>query len=192
MSGRIETEFSRLLAVSELEEEGRPFRIEAEAEEREALAQRFGLVSLERFVAEGTVMPGADRNLVRLEAHMIADVVQSCVVTLTPVADRIESLFERLYGTDVEDEFVGDVEPSGDSFLIPEEELLPEPLIDGSIDVGEAAAEQLALELNPFPRGAGAVFEGLTSDPRGASEASRGTGAFAALAALREKQDKQA
>lgn len=192
MSRPAEPEFSRPFALEALEDEGRAFRVEAEEGERKALARRFGLVSLDRLVAEGTIFPEANSGLFRLEGRLIADVVQSCVVTLAPVAARLDVPFERLYGADVENEWAGKDDSGREVLLDPEEDLLPEPLFNDSVDVGEAVAEQLALELNPFPRAAGAVFDGLTGISRDETEEVEGNKPFAALAALREKPGDQA
>ena len=89
-------EFPRLLTVEGLDDKGRVFRIEAEQGERETLARRFGLVSLERLAAEGAIFPEANSGLFRLKARLIADVVQSCVVTLAPIAGR---LVQRFHGS---------------------------------------------------------------------------------------------
>jgi hypothetical protein len=192
LSQPTEPEFSRLVAVEGLEEEGRAFRVEAEEEERKALARRFGLVVLERLVSEGAIFPEANRGLFRLEARLIADVVQSCIVTLAPVACRLDLPFERLYGTDVHNEWADKDDPGREIFLNLEEDLLPEPFSGGSVDVGEATAEQLALELNPFPRAPGADFEGYTgNDQEGLSEGKEAIGPFAALAGLKGKPGDQ-
>lgn len=68
--------------------------------------------------------------------------------------------------------------------IAPDAEDPPEPLTDGAVDAGEAIAEQLALELDPFPRAPGAVFKGFSS-PREGDD--RSGGPFAALARLRAK-----
>jgi uncharacterized metal-binding protein YceD (DUF177 family) len=185
-------EFFRLLTVEGLDDEGRAFRVEAEQGERETLARRFGLVSLERLTAEGAIFPEANSGLFRLKARLIADVVQSCVVTLAPIASRLDVAFERLYGADGENEWADKDDSGREVFLNPEEDLLPEPLLGESVDVGEAVAEQLALELIPFPRAAGAVFEGLPGGSREVSEGAEGNGPFAALAALQGKPGNQA
>lgn len=193
MSEAARPEFSRLVAVEGLEEEGRVFRVEAEEEERKALSRRFGLVALKRLVAEGAIFPEANRGLFRLEARLIADVVQTCIVTLAPVAGRLDLPFERLYGSDVHDDWAGNADSGREIFLNLEEDLLPEPFSGDFVDVGEATAEQLALELNPFPRAPGAAFEGISgNDQEGLSEGTKDNGPFAALAGLRGKLGNQA
>ena len=66
-----------------------------------------------------------------------------------------------------------------------EEDDPPEPLEGGKIDMGEAAAEHLALVLDPFPRVPGAVFETAEEGKRDEDEAV--SSPFAALARLASK-----
>ena len=187
MSRPTKSEFFRPVSVEGLEEEGRSFSIEAEADERRALSERFGLESVEHLGAEGRIYPESNRDLLRLEARLVADVVQSCVVTLAPVACRIDVTFEQLYGAGVENEWGGKDQPEREVNLTLDDDFAPEPFFGNSIDVGEVVAEHLALELNPFPRVAGAVFEGLADLSEEAAEAAKRYSPFAALAALRAK-----
>ena len=69
----------------------------------------------------------------------------------------------------------------------------PDPVEDGQIDMGEAAAEHLALAMDPFPRSAGAAF---TPPPEEPPESKRTRSEqpvekpspFAALASLGKKE----
>lgn len=126
-------------------------KISADAEERAALARRFDLLSLDRLEAEVRLQRLAG-GLVRLRAHFRADVVQACIVTLDPVASCIDEDFTLFYGP---------VEEGREIRLDGAEELV-EPLIDDTIDIGEAVAQQLSLALDPFPCAATVVPEGET------------------------------
>ena len=59
----------------------------------------------------------------------------------------------------------------------------PEPLTGGSVDIGKAVTEQLALELDPFPRAPGARFEGFVGSRRESCDDEGGP--FAGLARLK-------
>lgn len=146
-------EFSRLFPVRADRGEIQ-FEVAADAHEREALAERFGLVSVDLLVARGTITPLAGGRRARLEGRIEADVVQSCVVTLEPVPAHIEDGFELTY-----DREAGARERREVVVRMEEEEELPEPLGEEGIDVGEAAAECLGLALNPYPRAPGAEVE---------------------------------
>lgn len=170
-------EFSRPVAVETVKEEG-AFAIEATPAERENLARRLGIVSVDRLSADLRLrrQMGA---MVRLEGEFAAEVTQACVVTLAPVHSRIAAAVDRRYGpaealteTDAEDISLEDEDP-------------PEVLVGGVVDLGEAVSEQLALEIDPFPRAEGAEFPGYSSGPEPVEKAKS---PFAALEDLLKKQ----
>ena len=89
---------------------------------------------------------------VRLDGTLRARVVQSCVVTLEPVAADLEESFTLYYAEAPA--------PAARSVDLPiEDEDWPEPIVDGAIDVGEAVAQQLAVALDPYPRAPGALLD---------------------------------
>jgi len=155
-------EFSRPVALPRLGQVER-FRIAADEGERAALARRFGLLAIERFEAD--VVLRRLREGARLEASIDAEVVQECVVTLEPVRNRVRDEFSLLYGAVVPAEH---------------EDAVVEALEGDSIDVGEAAAQQLSLALDPYPRAAGVALQ----EPR--AEGPRPDHPFAALAKLKK------
>ena len=110
---------------------------------------------------------------------LAAQLTQPCVVSLKPVESRIEATFERFYGRRTEPGASAGI----DIGPLAGEEDFPEPLRAGAIDLGEAAAEQLALELDPFPRLKDAAFAGYSSG----GEPAAAEGSFAALAKLKKK-----
>lgn len=140
-------EFSRKLPVHRGVEPVQSFKIAASAAECAALAKRFDLISLDSFSAEGTLttLDGGRRALLR--GHIAAKLVQRCVVTLEPVADVIGEAFALEYADDATA-----AASAKELELDPEAPDPPDPLDGEAVDVGEAAAEQLALALNPYPR----------------------------------------
>ena len=180
MTQRPAPELSLTVPVESLEDGETVIGIEADADERTALAKRFGLLALDSLTAKVGLTP-VDGGLVRVHGALAAEVTQACVVTLEPVPTRVEASFERLYGADAPEEAGG---PIADA----DTEESPEPFTDGAVDVGEAVAEQLALELDPFPRAPGAAFDGFTSGSKSVGDDDTGNaGPFAALARLKEK-----
>lgn len=149
------TEFSRIVLVDGLGTKGRRFAVAADAGERAALAKRLEVVEIARLDVAGESASVRGGTVVRLAAHLSADVTQSCVVTLAPIPRRIEADFVRLYAHDAGEE----AEPGTEIYYDESDDDI-DPLLGGRLDVGEAAAEQLALELDPYPRAPGAVLEG--------------------------------
>jgi uncharacterized metal-binding protein YceD (DUF177 family) len=135
-------EFSRQIVVDQLRAEPFRQRIEARANEREALSWRFDLIALDHLSAE-VVLRRRSSESILLEAEFTAEFEQCCVVTLEPVRGRVCDRFSLVYGpaTDSEPEIgFGDDEPAF------------EPLHGNSIDIGEAVAQEFSLALPLFPR----------------------------------------
>ena len=172
-------EFSRPVLAESLPDEGETFDIEADALERQALAKRFGLLSREALTARILLTPTAGGAAASARGSLAAQLTQPCVVSLKPVESRIEATFERFYGRRTEPGASAGI----DIGPLAGEEDFPEPLRAGAIDLGEAAAEQLALELDPFPRLKDAAFAGYSSG----GEPAAAEGSFAALAKLKKK-----
>ncbi len=178
-------EFSRPLDVARLPPGESALDLVADDDECRALARRLGLVDLADLKAAVRLWPAGGGTSVRIRCHLVARVTQTCVVTLEPVAGRIDTTFERVYGPAADDD-----EEGGDVFLEPDEQETPEPMHHGRIDLGEAVAEQLALELDPFPRAPGAAFEGFSTAKGDGEEAESADGPFAALARLKNKPQR--
>jgi uncharacterized metal-binding protein YceD (DUF177 family) len=137
-------EFSRPLALDRIGTTQHREDIAATEKERAALAQRFGLLSLNSLAASFT-LKRVRKDLVRVKGRVSAELVQACVVTLDPLPARIEERFEV--------DFLEGTQPSvTDLELDAEAAEAPEPAPDGWVDLGERVAEQLGLALDPYPR----------------------------------------
>ena len=149
-------EFSRFVKITALDANGSKLFLSANDGECKALAGRLGLISLSKLHLE-VFLRLTNTGSIRLNVKFSANVLQSCVVSLDPVAERVADQFSvlcKIDGTrqlrktaqsDVCDEVVVD----------PFEEDLVEVVEDGKIDVGELAAQHLSLSLNPYPRASG-------------------------------------
>jgi uncharacterized metal-binding protein YceD (DUF177 family) len=136
----IASEFSRPVDVTRLGATEASYDIAADETERTALARRFELLSLDRFVAL-VKLRRVVGGMVRLDASLSADLVQADVATLDPVASHLEDSFTVLFSEKVTD--AGALDPDAEPV---------EPLIDGRIDIGETVAQQLSLAIDPYPR----------------------------------------
>jgi len=163
-------EFSRLIPLSRLRGEPITEEIAATPAEREALARRFELLSLERLAA--TVELTRQRDSILLRGAFEAEFVQSCVVTLEPVPGRLSERFSLRYGPPESEPDPSQTGADDEAF---------EPLSGDSIDLGEAVAQELSLALPAFPRDPAALIEGLEAG------SARGS-AFAALAGFTPKR----
>jgi uncharacterized metal-binding protein YceD (DUF177 family) len=153
--------------------------VEADESERAALARRFDLVALDRLTASFVLR--RDAAGVRASGHLSAAVTQSCGVTGEPLPAKIEEDFAiRFLPEPTEDE-------SHDEIELAEEDLDTAFYTGSALDLGEAAAETLALALDPFPRSPNAAEVLRQAGVISEEEA----GPFGALAALKDKLGKK-
>ncbi|HEU0221157.1 MAG TPA: YceD family protein [Paracoccaceae bacterium] len=175
MRGRPKTpspaaEMARLLRLDRLPR-GAPHRFSETASEaeRRAIASLLGALEVGRFRFAGRIEATEGGGWL-LEGMLEASIVQSCVVSLRPVATRLRETVRR--------RFVA-LAGARELDIDPEEEEI-EPLTE-AIDLGAIAIEAAALALDPYPRHPEAVL-----DPRaGGGEAEEADHPFAALARLR-------
>lgn len=166
------SEFSRLVPLARLGFE--PFRqqIEATANERKKLSRRFELLALDRLNAVVELRRQGDQVIV-LEAAFRAEFVQTCVVTLEPVAGAISDRFMLVYGpAEAEQQEIGSLRDAA-AF---------EPLSGDVIDIGEAVAQELSLSLPVFPR-----HPDATVDIESLAESTESP--FIALARLKQRRE---
>lgn len=171
----IQPEFSRPVRLGP---ERRGVVLEATAAERAALALRFGILGIGSLCARLVLEPEAG-GTIRARGRLEAEVEQACVVTLEPVAQRVDApldlriLEEGVAPGDDDPESPDEIESQGDL-----------------VDLGEAVAEQLALALDPYPRAEGATLPPIGDDDAAEAEEEAPAPArpnpFAALAKLRK------
>jgi uncharacterized metal-binding protein YceD (DUF177 family) len=144
--------FSRLVKLDAVGATGMAFACTADAQECKALAKRLVLVSLAGF--EATAELDRRGSGVSARVHLVADVVQSCVVTLEPVEARIDQRFEVDF---MPQDGAQSVENSDDS----ESSVVDgdvAPINDGVFDLGAVVTEYLSLAIDPYPRKPGIEF----------------------------------
>lgn len=149
-----------------------PVKIVADKGEREALAQRFGLVAIGRL--EATVTLEADGEAVAAQGTLSAEIVQSCAVTGDDLPLTIaEPLNLR---------FVPEAAAAEEEVELEPAELDEIPYSDTTFDLGEAVAQSLALAIDPYATGPDAE---RVRREKGLSDGAS-NGPFAALAALKK------
>lgn len=135
-------EFSRAVRIDQIGLDAKPQSIAADEGERLALSRRFRLRGVEKLEADYTLLPVAGGW--HAEGTMRARVVQACVATGQDVPEQIETPFSI--------RFLDDIGEAGEEVELSEEDCDVLPVEDGRIDMGEAVAQTLALNLDPYPR----------------------------------------
>jgi len=133
-------ELYRPVATDRIGPEGLSVVVEATEAERIALAKRLGLPAVHALSCQFDLR-GLPGETVAAAGYLSAQLAQVCVVSL----DEFEAA--------VEERFVIHFVPQGRLSDDPDPGSPDEiPYSRGEIDLGEAAAEQLALALDPYPR----------------------------------------
>lgn len=154
--------------------DGQRMDLTADEAEREAIAERLGLGSLERLEAHVTLSPTGP--VVRAEGRLAATLEQSCVVTGEAIAAHVDEPFALLFMPPPEDRHPDEEIELG-------EEDCDVVFYDGAaVDLGSAIADTLALSLDPYPRSASADAALKEAGVLTEEQASP----FAALAALKK------
>jgi uncharacterized metal-binding protein YceD (DUF177 family) len=174
----LQTEFSRTIRVERIGREEIGRRIEANPDERRALAARLGLESLDQLQAELRIRR-LSRGRIAVEGRLEAQLTQLCVVSLEPVSSHIEGEFVV--------EFVeAGPSPEAEAVVSIDSANPPEPIEGGLIDLGETVVQELAERIDPYPRAPGADVTWREEAPA-APEPKR---PFAALSTLRGEKKK--
>jgi uncharacterized metal-binding protein YceD (DUF177 family) len=165
-----------MISVAKIGDGGLAQTVTAKPQEYETIAAYLELAAVKALTGEFALTRWRGKG-VRLTGKLIADVVQTCVVTLEPLEAHVEAEFERRFLP--HDKIEQETEDDGEIFVDPTAEDPPEPLTH-EIDLGEILIEELALNLDPFPRKPGAAFHETHESAR--------DNPFAVLAKLKPKK----
>jgi uncharacterized metal-binding protein YceD (DUF177 family) len=168
------SDFAHRLSLDQIRD-GDRLDLTADTEDCAAIANRLGLLSLDRLEAHAVL--SRDGQKVRVTGRLKAALEQACVATGESIPAHVDEPFEILFLPEPK---------SGD----PGEEIelggadLDTMFHDGSaIDLGTAIADSLALVIDPYPRSPSADAALKEAGVLSEEEA----GPFAALAALKAK-----
>jgi uncharacterized metal-binding protein YceD (DUF177 family) len=151
-----------------------PVKLTADAEQRAAMARRFGLVAVNSVSAEVTLED--DGKAVAANGRLKAAIVQSCAVSGEDLPVTIdEPLALR---------FVPEQPVKAEEVELEPGELDEIEFVGDVFDLGEAVAQSLALAIDPYAVGPEA--ERVRQEVGLSDEAA--SGPFAALAALKKKE----
>ncbi len=166
------------VGLADVPESGLHVELSADAPTREAVAALAGVNALSRLAAVFDVTRQG-RGGLRVRGQVSGTVAQTCVVTLEPVENEVCEDVDLVFAPPAAAVPVA----SPEEVLHPDEADPPEPLIDGTVDLGRIATEFLVLGVDPYPRKPDAVF--AAPAPAESSDSP-----FAALATLKKKDNE--
>lgn len=176
------TALSHKVSVNRLPQRGMPVRVEANDREKQALARDHGLVEVKSFVAELLVAKWRADG-VKVTGSVLADIVQTCSITLEPLDARVESEVDAVFVPEHSKLARVQVDESGEIVLDSEGPDAPETFSGDQIDIGQVAEEFFELGIDPYPRKPGAELPPLAAADREPAKISP----FAKLTELKQK-----
>ncbi len=169
-------EFSYPVDLAAAVEHRTSISVEASENQRQALARRFGIVAVRALSVDARVARRPDFGF-SVSGTLSAEAVQRCGVTGRPVTQQIEENFD-----------IAAMNPAESRAALELDESLDIETIDGNeVDLGELAAQYLALALDPYPRHpeAGEVLDSLQGAADSGAEDRQSP--FAILSTLKDK-----
>ncbi len=161
-------ELHRPVALDRIGPQGMAVEVEARPGELPAIAARLRVLDVASLHC-AFKLRRVGASTIEAQGMLRAAVTETCVISLDP------------FSHDVQEGFTVHLVPSGTEDDDPDPEAIDQiPYAGGAADLGEAAVEQLALALDPFPRKPGAALPTEAAD-----EASS---PFAALMARRTQE----
>lgn len=144
------------VAVAQLPEAGLHQVLETSTAQRQAIAAAAGVNAVLEATATFEVEPEAEGR-VNVTGTVRARVVQTCVVSLDPVENDIDEHIAAVFAPPSQIPLTPKSvqKEDGDDAEIPD---LPEPIVNGVIDLGHLALEFLILGIDPYPRKPGVAF----------------------------------
>jgi hypothetical protein len=146
-------ELHRPIAIDRIGSDGLDVLVEASAAECAALAER---LSLPAVLALSCCfhLERDNTGTLLVFGRLAARIVQTCVVSLEDFPVSVEEGFTARCVPAGEE--TDDIDPEAPDEIT---------FCEGTLDLGEAAAEQLALALNPYPRAPNAEFPPMEDEP---------------------------
>jgi uncharacterized metal-binding protein YceD (DUF177 family) len=147
------TEFHRPLSLDRIGPHGLDMTVKADATECAALAVRMNLPAV---LAVSCVfhLIRESRDKILARGVLRARIIQTCVVSLDDFEAPVEETFQVRFVPSGEES--DEIDPDSDDEI---------PFEGNIIDLGEAAAEQLGLALDPYPRMPGVEMPEVDDEP---------------------------
>ena len=152
--------WSHTVTLAEVSRGLTPVELTADAATRVAIARELGLERLDSFTARVRARPWLDGAEIR--GSLTAEVTQICSLTGEPFEQTLTSDFtvravpEGSEAAPKSESMEVDIDPEGDD--------PPDVLTADKVDLAAYVVEHLALEVDPFPRKPGAVYEPPVED----------------------------
>lgn len=166
------------VSVARLPRTGTPVWLEADEQQRAALAAGHGLLSVERLRVDATIVPW-QRGGVKVAGVVSATITQACIVSLEPVAATVDEAFEAVLVPEGSRLARPGRTDSGEILVDADGPDMPETFSGDHVDVGALAEEFFELAIDPYPRAPGAELAAVAAgEAGGETDGEAGTNPF--------------
>lgn len=148
----MQKKFSYPVKIDELNQNHYKFVLEADADELKDIAEVLQVEAVNFFRGDVSLKLSKKDNMLRVWGNVAADIVVKSVISLEDFEQNIATPFELFYDTKATYEDIRDMEPS-----INDE--VPDIVENGEINLADICIEQVALQLDDYPRAKGEVFD---------------------------------
>jgi uncharacterized metal-binding protein YceD (DUF177 family) len=172
--------FSRTIELNAIPATGLERSLAADPAERRALAKAYAIPEIRKLAAELAIgrEPG---GVIRVSGRVVADIVQTCVVSLVPVEQSIDEPIDLRLIEAGSRRAETEARPGAEIMVDPNEPDPPDIIQGPTVDLGAVVTEHFLLAVDPYPRAPGAELPAEAAD----SSTDGSDSPFAALARLR-------
>lgn len=143
--------FSYPVKIDELNQNRYSFILEPDSDEREDIAQVLKVEKVCAFKGEVFLKKDKKDNLLRVWGTVSAVVEVQSVISLENFEQKIVAPFELFYDTKATYKDIRDLDAGINDFV-------PDVIVNGEINLADVCMEQIALQLEDYPRADGEVF----------------------------------
>lgn len=180
--------FSHSVQADRLGDGQKKVEVTPSVDECAQIAKAYDIAGIANLKAEITLKPWRKAG-VRVVGKLTGNLTQTCVVTLEEFDQKLDDTFDRAFeAVSSRPKKAKDVNDDGEIEIELESVDPPDVMIDGVIDLGAVMCEQLALNLDAFPKKPGAELPKIADDSDAEDE--KAPSPFAELAKLKPGSGK--
>ena len=147
----MQKKFSYPVKIDELNQNRYCYSFEADRDELEDIASILKVVAVKAFKGEVYLKKEKKENLLRVWGTVAATVVVQSVISLENFEQSVNTPFELFYDTKATYKDIRELDAG-----INDE--IPDIIVNGEINLADICLEQVALQLDDYPRAKGEVF----------------------------------
>lgn len=140
----------KIVNIDRLPKNGVEVRLEVNGEILDVIAREIAVLEVLDFEADFKIMPWKSDGA-SLQGRVVATIAQECVVSLDAIEARLDFEIDRQFVRS-NDPLLAAIKFEEGEMILSATEDLPDALPDGKLDLWSVVAEELDLQVDPFPR----------------------------------------